>query len=115
MIQKIIVYILSSIILQAQTVNHQATLTWQDAANPTGTTYNIYRVSAVCLPLGSNQVFTKIATSVTGLTFVDTTVTVGNYCYQITANLNGVESTPSISAGTAIPLSAPTDLTVVGK
>lgn len=41
-----VVVVLSA--LSAQTQTHSATLTWQDTANPAGTTYSVYRSTGLC-------------------------------------------------------------------
>jgi len=101
-------FILTALVLAAQTT-HTATLTWNDTTNPSGTTYNIYRASGLC---SGNPSYTKIATSITAKTYVDSTVTPGNYCYYATATFGGVESGPSNTALAPIPSFAPTNLTV---
>lgn len=91
--------------------NHSATLTWSDTTNPAGTTYNVYRATGAC---AAGLTFTDIAPGVAVKTYVDSTVTPGVYCYQVTAVLNGVESAPSNQAGAPVPPNAPS-LTVVVK
>lgn len=93
----------------AQTA-HSVTLTWTDTQNPTmGTTYSVYRATGLC---SGTPTFSKLATAITTKTYQDTTVTPGNYCYQATATVNGVESGPSNSAPAAVPAFAPTGLTL---
>lgn len=94
----------------AQTTNqHSVTLNWQDTANPTGTTYNVYRATGLC---SGTPTFSKIATAVANKTYVDTTVLPGNYCYQVTATSNSVESAPSNSALAPVPSFAPQQLVI---
>lgn len=87
---------------------HSVQVSWgaspDAAANPT-LTYNLYRAVSVCT---GSPTFTKINTTpITGLTFTDTNVSVGNtYCYNVTAALNGLESIPSPSTP-AVILPAP--------
>lgn len=88
---------------------HSATLTWQDALNPAGTTYNPYRATGLC---SGTPVFSKLASGITVKTYVDATVTPGNYCYEVTADFMGMESAPSNMAPAAIPSFPPTGLTV---
>lgn len=95
--------------LFAQTPQHSVTLTWVDTSNPTGTTYNIYRSTGLC---SGTPTFSKLASAVTVKTYQDTTVTPGNYCYEVTASLNGVESAPSNTALASVPTFPPTDLSV---
>ena len=88
---------------------HSATLTWQDTLNPAGTTYNVYRATGLC---SGTPTFAKIATGLTVKTYLDSTVTPGNYCYQVTATFNAIESAPSNSAPAAVPSFAPSALGV---
>jgi hypothetical protein len=84
------------------------------AANPT-LTYNVYKFSGVCTTTGS-PVFTKINTApVTTLTYTDSTVTTGTFCYYVTAVLNGAESAPSTQVSAVILLAAPTLLKVTSS
>lgn len=87
---------------------HSVTLTWADSLNPaTVTTYNVKRATGLCT---GTPVFTTIATAVTAKTYTDSTVTPGNYCYEVTATVGGVESSPSNTANPAVPAFAPTAL-----
>ncbi len=85
-------------------------VTWTDTLNPpTGTTtWNVYRATGLC---SGTPVFSKLASALTVLTFTDATITAGNYCYAVTATVNGVESPQSNLAGAPIPAFAPTQLT----
>lgn len=96
----------------AQAASHAVTLSWQDTLNPTGagTTYSVYRSTGLC---SGTPTFSKVASAVTTMTYEDTTVTPGNYCYEVTAVLNGMESAPSNTAAAAVPSFAPTQLQVV--
>jgi hypothetical protein len=87
---------------------HSVTLTWTDAQNPAGTTYNVKRAIGLCT---GTPTFTTIASALTTKTYNDATVTVGNYCYVVTAVLNGAESVPSNSAQANVPPFPPTALT----
>lgn len=89
--------------------SHSATLTWTDTANPVGTTYSVYRATGLC---SGTPTFSKLATAVASKTYLDSTVSPGNYCYQVTATFSGVESAPSNSAAAAVPSFAPTTLAV---
>lgn len=94
----------------AQATTHAATLTWQDTLNPaTGTTYSVYRAPGLC---SGSPVFAKIATAVAAKTYVDSTVTPGNYCYAVTATVGGVESAQSTPGAAAVPAFAVTSLSV---
>jgi hypothetical protein len=106
-VKRISLILLSTTALAAQT--HTATLNWTDTQNPTGTTYNIYRATGLC---SGSPVFSKLATAITVKTYNDTSVTVGNYCFQVTATFSGAESTPSNNAPlTELPF-PPASLTV---
>lgn len=83
----------------AQAQTHKVTLTWVDASNPSGTTYSVYRSTGLC---SGTPTFSKLATGVAALTYVDSTVTPGNYCYQVTATASGLESAPSNSVNPAV-------------
>ena len=85
--------------LQAQTP-HSVTLTWDDTLNPSGTTYNIYRAVGLC---SGAPAFSKIAAAIATKTYTDTSVTSGDYCYEVTATLNGTESAPSNTALAPVP------------
>ena len=89
-----ILSILFTTLIYSQGVARQATLTWEDNDNPSGTMYNAYRASGDCLVATG---FTKLTpTPVTTKSYVDTTVTTGGkYCYYVTATLNDLESDPS--------------------
>ena len=93
----------------AQTQQHSVTLTWQDTANPSGTTYTVYRATGLC---SGTPTFSKLATAVSAKTYLDTTVQPGNYCYQVTATANSVESAPSNSSLAPVPSFAPQQLVV---
>lgn len=98
----------SALALIAQTT-HSATLTWTDTLNPSGTTYNVKRATGLC---SGTPTFSTIASAVAVKTYVDNTVTPGNYCYVVTAVYAGMESAPSNSALAPIPSFTPTALTV---
>ena len=96
---------------------HSASLTWtasSDAvANPT-LGYNVYRLAGAC-PTSGTTGFTKLNTAtVTTTTFTDSTISLGNACYYVTATLNGAESVPSNTASTVILPGAPTLLKITG-
>lgn len=71
---------------------HTATLNWSDTINPPGTvTYNIYRSLGPC----SAPNFSKLASGITGTSYVDATIAAQQgYCYQITAQAGPTESLP---------------------
>lgn len=91
---------------------HSATLTWADQYNPAGTTYTVYRATGLC---SGTPVMSKLATALTVRTYEDTTVTPGNFCYQVTASFSGVESGPGNSASASVPTFSPTNLSVQVK
>lgn len=109
-----IVLLLCSLATFAQTPTHSATLTWSDtpAQIQAGATYNIYRSTGMC---SGTPTFSKLASGVTVLTYVDTTVQPGDYCYEVTATLNGMESAPSNTALAAVPSFPPATLAVSVK
>lgn len=96
----------------AQGQTHSVTLNWTDTLNPAGTTYSVYRATGLC---SGTPTFSKIASALTVLTYVDTTVTPGNYCYSVSATYAGMESAQSNTAGAPVPSFPPTSLTVVAK
>jgi len=98
--------LLAGVTAQAQTT-HSVTLTWADTLNPTGTTYSVYRATGLC---SGTPVFSKLATAVTVLTYKDTTVTPGNYCYTVTATVNGVESAQALPTNPQVPSFVVTNL-----
>lgn len=86
--------------LKAQPSQHSVTLTWTDTLNPTGTTYTVYRASGSCT--STPLTFAAVASGLATMTDVDAAMTPGKYCYQVTANLNGMESDPSPTADAAV-------------
>lgn len=86
---------------------HSVTLGWSDALNPAGTTYSVYRATGLC---SGTPTFSKLASGIATKTYQDTTVTPGNFCYTVSATVNGVESAQSASVNPAVPAFAPTAL-----
>lgn len=81
---------------------HNAVLTWSAPADAVaGTTYDMFRVNAVCPTSGlGGLTFTKVNTTpITALTFTDASITVGNWCYYAQQNQNGATSAPSNTTG----------------
>jgi len=84
---------------------HAAILSWTASTTPGTVTYNVYRATASTGP------FTKIASSISGTTFTDNATTdpaspvqAGQtYYYEVTAVVNGVESTPTSPVPVTIP------------
>lgn len=102
--------ILGAALAAAQTPpTHSATLTWADTLNPAGTTYSVYRAPGLC---SGSPVMAKIATALTSKTYQDASVQPGNYCYQVTATYQGMESGPGNSASAAVPSFPPQNLSV---
>ena len=95
--------------LFAQTTTHSVKLAWVDALNPAGTTYTVLRATGLCSGTPS---FATLASGLTALTYTDSTVTPGNYCYEVEATVGGVLSGPSNSAIAPVPAFAPTGLSV---
>lgn len=79
---------------------HTVTLNWIDSNNPTGVTYTIHRATGMC---SGTPTYSTLATAIVPKTYVDNTVIPGNYCYMVTANLNGMESAPSNTAAAPVP------------
>jgi hypothetical protein len=70
--------------------NGQIALSWS-AASP-ASSYNVYRASGACPASG----FTLLASSVAATTYTDSTASAGRtFAYQVTANYQGCESSPS--------------------
>lgn len=81
---------------------HQAVLTWTAATDATtGTSYNVYRASGGCPISGLGSLsFAKVnAATLTALTYTDSGLAVGVYCYYITQTQNASESIPSNTVG----------------
>lgn len=106
---RILVFFLICAGISLAQASHNATLTWTDTSNPTGTTYNVYRATGLC---SGTPTFSKLATAVTVKTYQDTTVQPGGYCFMVTAVYNSVESAASNSASAAVPAFSPTGLTL---
>jgi fibronectin type 3 domain-containing protein len=112
--------LLAAVLLATRAVSqtaatHSVALNWtassDAAANPT-LAYNVYRLVGAC-PSGSPTGFTKVASSVTTVSYTDTAVSVGNtYCYYVTSVLNGLESVPSNAVAAVILPAAPSSVTV---
>lgn len=114
MLRLLTLFVLSTVAALAQApAGHTVTLTITDAANPAGTTYNIYRQTGTCT--GSAPIsIPAIATGVADKSYIDSTVTVGPYCYAVTAVFSGVESPQSNQVSVVVSPFAP-NLTVTVK
>lgn len=101
---RILLIVLITSMLQAQAA-HSITLSWTDPIGgyPTGVTYSVYRAVGVCNGIPA---FVKppLASGLAVKTFIDSTVSVGSYCYVVTATVGGVESPPSLSAGATVAI-----------
>jgi hypothetical protein len=91
---------------------HAATLTWTDSTNPTGTTYNAWRLTGTCPTTAPTTTsgFTQVNTSaIAAKTFTDSTVAAAaTYCYVVTAvGTSGPPSAPSNDAQVIIPGAVP--------
>jgi hypothetical protein len=80
---------------------HSVALSWTASAT-SGVTYNVYRQQAC------SGNFTQLnGSAVTATNYTDAAVAPAEtYCYQVTADLSGVESTPSNYAPATIPASS---------
>jgi hypothetical protein len=96
--------ILFGAVALAQTPTHQVTVSWTDTVNPTGTDYNVYRLTGTC-PSGTPTGFTLLnATPLSVMTYADTAVTGGTtYCYYVTAVNSSGSSAPSSTVQAAVP------------
>jgi len=95
----LILYVIAYALSSGQTTQYVASLSWTDSKNASGTTYSIYRASGKC---SSVQTMQKIATS-TVTSYADTTVTPGDWCFQVTSVAGGVEAPPSNKADGQVP------------
>lgn len=87
----------------ASAQSHSTYLRWAPSASAFGNpslTYNVYRASSC------SGTFAKInAAPVTATVYLDNQPPAGNYCYEVTAELNGRESGPSnFATATILPL-----------
>lgn len=106
---KLLLLALFAVAIAAAQSQHSVTLTWSDTTNPSGTTYNVYRAQGLC---SGTPTFSKLAAAVPAKTYLDSTVTPGNYCYEVTATANGMESAPSNTALAPVPSFSPQNLSV---
>lgn len=87
---------------------HEVDLTW--TASPDGGTVSVYRAAGLCSATTSTS-FTKLtSTAPAGGPYKDTTVTAGNWCYYVTATVNGSESVASNTTNPSVPTAPPTNL-----
>jgi len=80
---------------------HNVSLAWTASTSAAGNpslTYNVYRSS------GCSGTFALVNTApISATSFLDVAVPPGTYCYQATAVLTGLESTPSNEASAIVP------------
>lgn len=80
---------------------HNVSLTWTASTSAAGNpslTYNVYRSS------GCSGTFALLNTApISSTGFLDVAVPPGTYCYQATAVLEGLESTPSNEVSAVVP------------
>ena|SRR5271170_3105043 len=87
--------------IPAQAQAHETVLTWTASVDSTSS-YIVFRSTGAC-PATAGSTFAQIGTSATNvLTFTDTTVAAGTYCYYVEATLGGVASVPSNLASAVI-------------
>lgn len=97
--------------VMGQQVTRTVVLTWDDATNPAGTRYQVYKATGACDATPA-PAFAKLGTEVTEKTYTENAVPIGRYCYRVTAVANGVESPPSNLAGADVPPAAPGGLSI---
>jgi len=91
------------------------TVTWQDAINPTGTTYNIYS-KVVVPPVTCTQTMTltKVNTTpITVFTYKIVNTPPGTYCIAATATNGTNESLYSVIVPAVVPVPTPAAVTNV--
>jgi hypothetical protein len=85
---------------------HSFLLNWAAPVDAVaGTSYNVYRVKATC-PADPTTISWSKVSSTTALSYTDTNVTPGPWCYYVTQVQSGVESAPSNLAGARLPPNA---------
>ena len=106
----LLILVAASAFAQARSV----TVRW--LANPADTGvsgYNVYRATGACSPAPAPAAFVKRnATPVTTLVYNDANISLGTYCYYVTALGGGLESAPSGTAVAVVPPGAPTSVTI---
>lgn len=106
--------LLAGVLSPASAQTRRVTLTWADTANPTQTLYNAYRLPAACgtTPSGATQWVKLNPSPLNAKTYEDNTVSIGTFCYRVTAVLNNIESEPSNTAGATVGPFSPAGLTL---
>src|SRR6266849_4853837 len=98
-------------LLHAQTTgNHTVTLTW--TASSDGGVYTMYRATGVCSP---TLTFAPLSVGITSTVYVDSGISPGKFCYQVTTVVNSAESLPSNQAQAVILPASPGNLTETSK
>ena len=92
--------------LAAQVSAPKVELSWEDAINQDAT-YTVKRAAGLC---SGTPTFATIATGLKTKTYVDASVTAGNFCYVVTAVVNGIESAPSNASQATVPAAPPQNL-----
>lgn len=100
--------------LSAMASSYSTALAWVAGTNASG--YNVYRATGKCPAVVNPTVagFSKIGSSTT-VSYMDSTVTAGTWCYFVTGTDSGTESAPSNAATSYVVPAAPTGLTVTVK
>lgn len=104
--------------LTASASGHQVTLTYSASSDSTSTapgTVNVFRGSGSCPASGiSGLGFSQISSTAPAAgPFTDSTVGVGNWCYYVTATINGATSTNQSNTVQAVILPlAPSNLAI---
>ncbi len=111
MMKRIAALFLAVILMSFAAQAHSVVLGWT-ASTDTGAGYLVFRLAGTC-PTGTLTGFTQLnATAISTLTYTDSTVTPGTYCYYVEATLGGANSVPSNTATAGILPAAPTAVQV---
>lgn len=84
-------------------------LTWADAINPPGATYNVYRAPGAC---SESSRFERITPVPLAAKTHQDEPGAGSWCYRVTALVGAIESAPSASVTALVQPAPPTGLTV---
>lgn len=88
---------------------HTVSLSYVNSPDTPNT--NVYRLTGSC-PAGTTGFIKLTSSPVVTSNYIDSTVVAGNYCYFVTAVLNGVESAPSNTAQATVPVAPPSGLSI---
>ena len=99
---------------------HSVSLSWTASTDmPTitsGNGYNVYRASGACPATGVPTTAAVVnSTVVAAVTYTDSTVTPGAYCYYVETSLNGAVSVPSTTAQGNVPVAPPTNVIITNQ